>query len=167
MIKILTDKTFGFDHPTEKNPKYPSLPLRKIAKNDGNFHELPEWVADTDLFKMGVADGSIHAFRDNKDSEKIGKLYEEELLIKERIRKLKEEEAVLAEQTAERREIEKENKPKRKSRKQAAKTIILKDDNYPAEGDIMPEKPASLELGMPGTSPLPETKEVENLIEEG
>lgn len=162
MIKVLCDRTLAFDHPTEKNPKQRLLPLRRIAKV-GEFTELPDWVAQTDMYALGVKAGVIKAFRDNHDSDKIGKLHEEEEELKKRIRALKEEAETLEEQKNDTSTIapkRRGRKAKNKSEQEEIKAV------YPSVGDAMPKKSNASGLGMDvAVSPVSETAAAENLIE--
>lgn len=161
MIKVICHKTFGFDHPTLKNPKNKTLPLRVVAKADNNFHELPEWVAKTDLFKLASQEGSIQAFHDNSDSGKVGKLYEEEAALKERIRALKEEQEMLESAN---KNAKTSNEPiQPDTRKYTGRKT--KKPNYPKIGDTMPERSQVNALGL--GNPKAETKNAEEcLVEE-
>lgn len=163
MIKVLCDRTLAFDHPTKRNPKQQLLPLRVIAKV-GEFTELPDWAAQTDMFSLGVQAGVIKAFKDNHDSEKVGKLYEEEEELKKRIRALKEEAEMLEEQKSETAPVTPKHrgrKAKNKEEQTDVKAI------YPSVGNAMPEKTNATGLGMVvATNPTNETASTEDLIEE-
>ena len=168
MIKVLANKTLAFDHPTEKHPKT-NLPVRAIAKY-GKFCELPDWVSKTNYFQMAINDGSLQAFKDSKDSEKVGTLYEEKQRLEKEIRRLQEEKELLETANNEQKEVLEETKPKRRGRKKATieEQKNIKEANYLAIGDEMPVTGSATALGMNlGINPNDETANTEDLIEVG
>jgi len=89
MIKLLADKVFAFD----RGEKDKQGRLIRYKTKIG-FCELPNWVADTDLFKMAVKEGSIKSFVDSSKSESVLK-EQENAQLKKRLAALEEENALL------------------------------------------------------------------------
>ena len=72
MIKALASKTLAF---SDGSVKPNGMPAEVIAHL--GFCELPDWVADTDLFKMAVEEGSLKPFVSSGESEAVLKAAEE------------------------------------------------------------------------------------------
>jgi hypothetical protein len=89
MIKVLSDKVFAFDR-GEKNAKGQLIRYKTVI----GFCELPDWVADTDLFKLATKEGSLKPFSDSsKDEVKLKEQENEQL--KKKLAALEEENLLL------------------------------------------------------------------------
>lgn len=72
MIKVLADKTLQFDR-GEKDSKGALI----VEKTKIGFCSLPDWVAETDYYKLAVAEGSIKPISSDtsvSDQQKIADL---------------------------------------------------------------------------------------------
>jgi hypothetical protein len=87
-IKVLADRKFAFDR-GEKD-KSGQL-IREFAAI--GFNTLPDWVAETDLYKDATQHGLLHPFESSRESESVQKE-------SEKLAKLRQEVAILEEQKA-------------------------------------------------------------------
>lgn len=85
MIKVLANKSMAF----ERGEKDKHGQLVRVKTTIG-FCELPDWVAKTEFYKMGIADGSLQTFTASSESEEILKLSEKKAALQLEIRALEE-----------------------------------------------------------------------------
>jgi len=89
MIKVLADKVFAFD----RGEKDTHGRLIRHKTNIG-FCELPDWVEDTDLFKLAVKEGSLKPFTDSNKDEAV--LKDQEIVrLKKQIAQIEKENEML------------------------------------------------------------------------
>jgi hypothetical protein len=87
MVKVFTNKALEFSNGTEKH----SVGV--------GFGTAPDWIVETDFYKLALLDGSIKTFDSalDKSMEQILKDDEEKAALKAEIEKLKADNAKLSE----------------------------------------------------------------------
>lgn len=90
-IKVLANKVLAFDR-GEKN----SEGQLKTVKTNIGFCELPDWVAETDYFKMATADGSLKAFTSPGEPEVVLKEQEKLAALKAEVAAMEEKRDLMA-----------------------------------------------------------------------
>lgn len=90
-IKVLADKVLAFDR-GERNRNGQLVK----EKTKVGFNELPDWVAQTDLFKAASKDGSLKEFTSSGESEAVLKEQEKLAAIKAEIAAMEEKRDLLS-----------------------------------------------------------------------
>ena len=96
MIKVLADKVLAFDRGEKDGDGQVVRVTTKIG-----FCELPDWVAETDYFKLATLDGSVKSFISSRDDEAVLKDQEKAAALKAEIAALEEQRDLLIATAAE------------------------------------------------------------------
>lgn len=93
MLKVLSNKVFSFSR-GERDSRGHLLRNKTII----GFCDLPDWVADTDLYKMAVKEGSIQPVNAMSKSENYVKANEEIEALRAEIEDLKQQKLLLSQE---------------------------------------------------------------------
>lgn len=91
MIKVLADKVLGFSNgDRDKNGAL------VMVKTTIGFCELPDWVGETQYYKLALAEGSLKPFSSPGESEDVLKAQEKLQALQDEIKALEEKKDLLS-----------------------------------------------------------------------